>query len=91
MRDRDNHQLETSPRNTLSADKSHMVLAILGAGAAFCAAAIGGIGWALLRLFSNLAANVWPILLQRSTRVRLTSLAERQSRGESRARTRPST
>jgi hypothetical protein len=84
-------RLETSLRNTLSAEKSHLVLAILGAGAAFYAAAIAWNGWAVWLTVSNLAANVWPILLERYTRARLTSLTERQGRGESRAQARPST
>jgi hypothetical protein len=61
------------PRN-IASEQSHLVLLL--AGFATCAYAwrIGWDGWAWYLFVANVAANVYPILLQRYTRTRLARL-----------------
>lgn len=64
--------LEFMQRTELS-EKGHLVLLALGAMSAAFAWAIGWRGWAVYLTAGNVAVNLYPVLLQRYTRARLTA------------------
>ena len=62
-------------RRTEMSEKSHLVLLVLGGMSAAFAWAIGWPGWALYLGVGNVLVNLYPVLLQRYTRVRLLKIA----------------
>lgn len=67
-------------RRTELSEKSHLVMMVLGGLSAGFAWAIGWRGWALYLTAGNVVVNLYPVLLQRYTRARLSALVGRQSR-----------
>jgi hypothetical protein len=64
---------------TEQSERGHVVLLALGIASAAWAWSIGWRGWAAYLTVGNVAANVYPILLQRYTRSRLRTVLNRES------------
>jgi hypothetical protein len=62
---------------TIASEKSHLVLLLAGFGSSWFAWSIGWHGWAVYLGIANVLANLYPVLLQRYTRARLTRLLRR--------------
>jgi Glycosyl-4,4'-diaponeurosporenoate acyltransferase len=60
----------------LASERSHLVLLLAGFATSAYAWRIGWNGWAWYLFAANVAANVYPILLQRYTRARITRLTD---------------
>jgi hypothetical protein len=65
---------------TVAGEKSHLVMLAIGVGSSWFAWRIGWNGWAAYLGVANILVNVYPILLQRYTRARITQLAQRQGK-----------
>jgi hypothetical protein len=72
-------------RRTELSEKSHLVMMVLGGMSAGFAWAIGWSGWAIYLTVGNVVVNLYPVLLQRYTRARLSALLSRSSRMSSRS------
>jgi hypothetical protein len=66
-------------QRTELSEKSHLVMLVLGAMSAGFAWVIGWPGWALYLTIGNVAVNLYPILLQRYTRARLSVFRRQQT------------
>ncbi|MBY6204020.1 glycosyl-4,4'-diaponeurosporenoate acyltransferase CrtO family protein [Halomonas denitrificans] len=77
---RDRRTAEAFVDRTIDSERGHVVLLALGLLTAGHAIAIGWTGWALFLTFGSVVVNVYPILLQRATRVRLEAALSRPSR-----------
>jgi hypothetical protein len=64
-------------RRTELSEKSHLVMLVLGAMSAGFAWSIGWQGWAMYLTAGNVVVNLYPILLQRYTRARLSAVLKR--------------
>ena len=71
-------------QRTEQSEKGHLVLLALGLYSAAHAAAIGWWGWTIFISVGNVLVNLYPIMLQRYTRSRITRLLARE-RGAARA------
>ncbi len=65
-------------QRTEQSEKGHLVLLALGLYSAAHAAAIGWWGWATFISVGNLLVNLYPIMLQRYTRGRITRMFRRE-------------
>ena len=61
-------------------EKSHLVMLALGGMSAGFACAIGWPGWAIYLTAGNVVVNLYPVLLQRYTRARISAALGRQQR-----------
>lgn len=61
-------------RRTELSEKGHLVMLVLGGMSAAFAWSIGWLGWAFYLTAGNLVVNLYPILLQRYTRARLSGV-----------------
>ncbi len=61
-------------QRTMLSEKSHLVMLMLGVMSAVFAWAIGWTGWAIYLTVGNVIVNLYPILLQRYTRARLSAI-----------------
>ncbi len=68
---RNRHDARAFRQRTVLSEKSHLVMLVLGGMSAAFAWTIGWPGWALYLGAGNVLVNVYPVLLQRYTRVRL--------------------
>lgn len=59
---------------TVIAERGHMVWLIAGALSALWAVRVGLVGWATFITLGNVVVNLWPMLLQRYTRARITRM-----------------
>jgi hypothetical protein len=82
---RNRHDAQAFRRRTDLGEKSHLVLLVLGGMSAGFAAAIGWSGWAIYLTVGNVIANLYPILLQRYTRTRISAVLGRQQHRSSQA------
>ena len=67
-------------RRTVIGEKGHLVLLAFGFGTALVALLIGWRGWAAYLAVTNILANLYPVLLQRYTRARISRLATRAAK-----------
>lgn len=68
---RNRHYARAFLQRTELSEKSHLVMLVLGGMSAWFALMIGWTGWALYLTVGNVLVNLYPVLLQRYTRVRL--------------------
>jgi hypothetical protein len=66
-------------QRTISGERFHIVLLCFGGGSAFLAWSIGWRGWATYLATANIFMNLYPILLQRYTRARISRVARRRA------------
>ena len=74
---RNRHYAQAFRYRTELSEKSHLVMLVFGAMSASFAMAIGWSGWAIYLTVGNVLVNLYPILLQRYTRARLSALLSR--------------
>jgi hypothetical protein len=74
---RNHHYARAFGRRTELSEKSHLVMLVLGGLSASYAWAIGWRGWAIYLAAGNVLVNLYPILLQRYTRARLSAALSR--------------
>jgi len=77
---RNRHYARAFRQRTELSEKSHLMMLVFGVMSAGFAVAIGWPGWAIYLTVGNVLVNLYPILLQRYTRARLTVLLSRQQR-----------
>ncbi len=58
-------------------EKGHVVLLVAGVFTAWYATSVGWYGWAVFLTAGNIVFNLYPVLLQRYTRVRIAQLLDR--------------
>jgi Glycosyl-4,4'-diaponeurosporenoate acyltransferase len=63
--------------DTLTGERMHLVLLLIGLGTALFAARIGWYGWAVGLTVTNIIFNLYPVLLQRYNRARLARVRSR--------------
>ena len=74
---RNRHYAQAFRYRTELSEKSHLVMLVFGAMSASFAMAIGWSDWAIYLTVGNVLVNLYPILLQRYTRARLSALLSR--------------
>lgn len=71
-------EADTYVARTIAGEKTHLVSFAIGIASSLHAWRIGWMGWALYIAIANVIFNVYPILLQRYTRARITRLRVRR-------------